>query len=166
MPFTPAAPPCAHYCAALAWETQHISFCLPVALSHALVPQLINPLGLVQLAGSDHTLQISAGGTPHHTRVCLGLFFILNFYSYWGLFLTASCKKEQEWQWNCPCNIDQVSWENLKQFYYSHVLLRKPRCLAGLQHYTCVWRCGVMGPGKLEFSGSVGFQGLVTEQNT
>lgn len=61
-------------------------FSLPVALNQALLPQLSSSLGLVQLAGSEHTLQLSTGGTPHNTHVCLGLCFILNSYYYWGIF--------------------------------------------------------------------------------
>lgn len=49
--------------------------------------------------------------------------------------------------------------------YRPHVLSKKPRCLAGLQHFTCVQGYAMVGAETPEFSGSSVVQGLVTEQN-
>lgn len=93
-------------------------------------------------------------------------FFILNFYYYYWVFLNCQLQRTKVtvklfWQhWTSQLG------ESKTEFYYPHVLLRKPRCMAGLQHYTCIWGCGDMGAGELEFSGSVGYEGLVTKPST
>lgn len=74
-PFTPAAVRCARSCAALAWEKEHISLPCLWPWARLWCHSSAAPLGLVQLSGSEHTLQPNTGSTLHNTHTCLGLFF-------------------------------------------------------------------------------------------